>query len=123
MARLCPLLAFCRQGEDTGTGSSRRDVSGTPSTPGCYLPIPNPTGAGLATHGHPTPFPALLTSFCTSLLMAEIFIFMSSSSWSGMTCTCGQCSDSSGEGNTRSARGTYHLQSYCWCFLRTRRGC
>jgi len=35
-----------------------------------------------------------------------------------MTWTCGQCSDSSGEGNTRSARGTYHLQSYCWCFLR-----
>lgn len=54
--------------------------------------------------------------------MAEIFIFMSSSSWSGMTWTCGQCSDSSGEGNTRSARGTYHLQSYCWCFLRPGHG-
>lgn len=62
----------------------------------------------------PTP---RLTSFCTSLLMAEIFIFMSSSSWSGMVCTCGQGSDSSGAGNTRSASGTYHLQSYCWCFL------
>lgn len=62
---------------------------------------------------------ALLTSFWISLLRAEIFIFMSSSSWSGKGCTWGLASDSSGDGNTRSARGMYHLQSYCWCFLQT----
>lgn len=64
-------------------------------------------------------YQALLTSFWISLLRAEIFIFMSSSSWSGKGCTWGLASDSSGEGNTRSARGMYHLQSYCWCFLQT----
>lgn len=62
---------------------------------------------------------ALLTSFWISLLRAEIFIFMSSSSWSGKGCTWGLASDSSGDGNTKSARGMYHLQSYCWCFLQT----
>lgn len=95
---------------------SREDLAQVPLSP-----VSHPCSRARHPPPQRVPHPSL-TSFCTSLLMAEIFIFMSSSSWSGMTWTCGQCSDSSGEGNTRSARGTYHLQSYCWCFLQPGHG-
>lgn len=53
-------------------------------------------------------------SFCISLLVTEILIFISSISCSGRTWTLGQESQSSRVWNIKSARGMYHLHSYCW---------
>lgn len=96
-------------------------LAGLPSTFPFLPPPPGHTQFKGPTSLWPPRCPALLTSFWISLLRAEIFIFMSSSSWSGKGCTWGLASDSSGDGNTRSASGMYHLQSYCWCFLQPSR--
>lgn len=53
-------------------------------------------------------------SFCISLFKADILIFISSISCSGRTCTLGQESESSRVWKVKSARGMYHLHSYCW---------
>lgn len=81
MARLCPLLAFCRRGVDRSFCRCPWPHHVPSLTPEEHT---HPSSRSHAIPGHPHP---PLTSFCTSLLMAEIFIFMSSSSWSGMTWT------------------------------------
>lgn len=53
-------------------------------------------------------------SFCISLFKTEILIFISSISCSGRTWILGQESESSRVWKVKSARGMYHLHSYCW---------
>lgn len=59
-------------------------------------------------------------SLWISLLREEILILTASSSSSG-TCGIGTGSVSSAAWKVRSDSGMYHLQSYCWLFLRTKR--
>lgn len=53
-------------------------------------------------------------SFCISFFKTEILIFISSISCSGRTWMLGQVSESSRVWKVKSARGMYHLHSYCW---------
>lgn len=59
-------------------------------------------------------------SLWISLLRDEILILMASSSSSG-TCGMEMGSVSSAAWKVRSDSGMYHLQSYCWLFLGTKR--
>lgn len=56
-----------------------------------------------------------------SFLIWDILIFMASSSSSGTSGMLGTASDSSTIWKLRSVSGMYHLQSYCWLFLKDRR--
>ena len=56
-----------------------------------------------------------------SFLIWDILIFMASSSSSGTSGILGTASDSSTIWKLRSVSGMYHLQSYCWLFLKDRR--
>lgn len=53
-----------------------------------------------------------------SFLIWDILIFMASSSSSGTRGILGTASDSSTIWKLRSVSGMYHLQSYCWLFLK-----
>lgn len=55
-----------------------------------------------------------------SFLIWDILIFMASSSSSGTSGMLGTASDSSTIWKLRSVSGMYHLQSYCWLFLKDR---
>jgi len=61
-------------------------------------------------------------SFCISFFKAEILIFISSISCSGRTWMLGQESESSKIWKVKSARGMYHLHSYCWWRLHRGKG-